>query len=188
MKRFAMLLVALLALPANIYAQNTTAEQARAAMIAKIDALFGQRYTLSAEVQRSIAIESALEGPQRQDAVIYWSGANHVVVFNFATNGTLKKIELIPETWLHGIVLVDRGIELSPGQIGWLVEIADRLQPVAKVQNKSGPDFCTVSGANRYCSNEYEHASVGQYWRYEQDTQDRQSGRYSLKSMSIVYN
>lgn len=186
MYRLPVLLLALLAsLGPHKNATNLTSEQAKVAMIKKIDALFGQRYLPIAQLDELASKPAEHSFANPHDAIIYWSGANHVLIFEFAANGKLKMVTLMPEEWLHGDAHPDNPhVELSTSQMEGLIKIVDELQPMGKALLKSPYGFGFESGANLYGGDSYEHASVGHYWRYEQDGE---SWRYALKSVSILY-
>jgi hypothetical protein len=160
------------------------AGQTKAEIIKKTDKLMGQRYTPTAAPIRHFD-EERESGPP--DAVLYWYGASYVVEFIFATDGSLSNISVLPEALLHSDSWSDvpKDVELSRSQMEWLIGIADQLQPMGKIELKRiSPEFCFQSGANLYCGDGYEHATVGQYWREELDGGFE---RLALKDIRIAY-
>jgi hypothetical protein len=192
---FLVLFLPLFALPFRSNAGDKMAEQTKAKTIKNIEKFLKQRYIPTVEPIKPLDHEPESEPTDTDqsksnppDSVTYWYGASYVVRFIFATDGTLSSVSLFPEALLHSNSwsTVPDGAELSPNQMESLVAIADQLQPMGKVQMKYvPPNFCFQSGANLYCGDGYEHASVSHYWREEFDGQLE---RRALKDVTIAYH
>ena len=133
--------------------------------VAKADSLFGQRYNSTYEEGRGW---SSPEGP------IYWFNAAYVVRLLFAEDGSLARLELKPEAFLHGQMSAT-GVKLGASDVQWFLKAANQLKPLGQPVDVHKPPLCFQSSSGSYCSDRYAQAKVDQYLRG------------SLKSVTIAY-
>ena len=130
--------------------------------------------------------EQTESGPR--DGFIYWRSASYVVELIFAEDGSVARVQLIPEALLHSDTWSDvpDGIELSHAEMQWLVDWPTNLQPLGKSNRiLDAPDGCFQSGRNLYCTDAYEGAIVNHYHFEKADRQHVAS--VSLGNISIAY-
>ena len=178
-------LAVLLLLLSPVFAQEAAFQQRKDETIAKADKLFGQRYRPVAGKRMRLYDEQTETGPR--DEVIYWHGSTYVIELIFAADGTVARIFLLPEALLHSDSWTDvpNVVELSPGEMQWLVASANVLRPLgAPHAIKYAPNFCFVSGKNLYCVDHYELATVHHY--HEQSDGNQSMGK-RLRDIEILY-
>ena len=162
--------------------RDAIAEQRKAEILRKADALLGERYRpLIGEPLRLFDEESEWGPP---DAVLYWHGSDYLVELVFATDGSLARVELLPEALLH--VQSQRNaesLELLASQKQWLVDTSNQLQPVGSSTSETGG--CWQS-ASLHCSDIYELASVSHEWLIERD-EGFTAVKYSLIHVTVAY-
>src|SRR6516165_11269542 len=76
-----------------------SAAQLKAAIVVKADTLFKQRYTPAAD--KPLQTFNPGRESRPADAVIYWFNTNYVARLVFATDGSLARLELLPEALLY---------------------------------------------------------------------------------------
>src|SRR5262249_18401695 len=97
LKAIAILLLIVTLNPATP-AQNAVVEPHIAEMVAKADSLFRERYSPS----RTVPLFYDKERDARpSDGPIYWFDSNFIVRLMFATDGSLARVELLPEALLY---------------------------------------------------------------------------------------
>ena len=176
-------LVTFLAMP--VFAANPDADRRKAETIARADKLFGQRYSPPAGKPLRLFDQQTETGPP--DAVIYWHGASYVTELVFAPDGSLARLQLLPEELLH----TDNGsdvpdyVQLSPAEMRSFIESANALQPLGKGEIRSAPNGCFQSGQNLYCAERYEFAVVDHY--HHQRADNEHVITISLKDVRIFY-
>jgi len=175
---------ALLLVILGAMAANSRAQEHRAEIVAKADALFGQRYTAPPD-RPLVAFDKKTEtGPA--DRVIYRFNAKYVVLLVFAAEGSLIRIELLPEALLHSVSdvwddNVPGEVELRRNDLKRFLDSANQLRPIGDpVMFVEPPDGCFQSGKNLYCFGIFAQASVS---RFCQDYPDR----VSLKEVAVGY-
>jgi len=122
------------------------------------------------------------------DAVIYWFNANYVVRLIFATDGSLVRVELLPEALLHADswTSVPDAVELGLGEMQWLIDTASQLRPTGDpVSIHQPPDACFQSGPNLYCGDSYELAAISKYCR--EHYRDEPSPQISPRAVTIAF-
>lgn len=170
----------------HVFAGDPAADRRKAEILAKADKLLGQRYSPPAGKPLRLYDEQTETGPP--DAVIYWHGASYVTELVFAANGSIARVQLLPEALLHSDSWSDvpDAIELSRAEMQWLVESANALQPLGKPgEIMNAPDGCFQSGPNLYCADRYELASVSHY-HLERGDNERVTN-VALREISVLY-
>ena len=108
------------------------------------------------------------EGP------IYWFNAAYVLRLLFTEDGSLARLELKPEAFLHGQMSAT-GVKLGASDVQSFLKAAKQLRPLSDPVDVHKPPLCFQSGSGSYCSDRYAQAKVDQYLRG------------SLKSVTIAY-
>lgn len=124
-------------------------------------------------------------GPR--DEVIYWHGSSYVIELIFAADGTVARIVLQPEALLHSNSWTDvpNAVELSPGEMQWLLASANVLRPLGDARPSNlAPNVCFQSGKNLYCADHYELATVS---HYHEQLGGNQSTENRLRDIAILY-
>src|SRR5262245_49115465 len=80
-------------------ARASDTKQARAETVTKADAVFRLHYTPHPDQPLRAFDKDRESGPA--DTAIYWFNANYVARLVFATDGSLARIELLPEALLY---------------------------------------------------------------------------------------
>lgn len=179
-------LVVLVHLSLRLFAQDAVVERRRAETIAKADNLFGQRYTTVTGKPLQLYDKEIETGPP--DAIIYWHGSSYVIELIFASNGTIARLLLVPESLLHSHYWGDVPdvVELPPAEMPWLVESANLLQSLGKVnQVREAPNGCFQSGRNLYCADSYELAAVSHY--HNEEGREEARTRVALRNIEVLY-
>jgi hypothetical protein len=162
-----------------------SAAQLKAAIVIKADSLFRHRYTPAADKPLRTFNPGGESRPA--DAVIYWFNTNYVARLVFATDGSLARLELLPEALLYSDSWTDvpDTVALGPGEMQWVIAIASQLRPMGdRVSHDQPPGLCFQSGPNLYCIESYELAQVGTYHREDFLVQPPQ---ISLRQVTIAY-
>jgi hypothetical protein len=173
--------------PLSWLAQDTAAKQLKAEIVKRADKLIAAHYEpRPGQTVRQFDEETksgAKSGPD--DSVIYRYGTSYVVMLVFATDGSLARVDLLPEALLYtdSWSNVRADLELTLDQMQWLVDTASELRPLGKPVLKQ---LCFQSGANSYCHDDYENGSVSHYWRETFVGKDA-PWKSSLKQVSIAY-
>ena len=157
-------LVLLTCVSLRVFAGSPDNERRKAETLAKADKLFGQRYSPPAGKPLRLYDEQTETGPP--DAAIYWYGASYVVELIFADDGSVSRVQLLPEELLHSDSWnnVPEYAELSRADMQWLLDSASTLQPLGKPGGvRDATDICFRSGPNLYCTDTYEQALVNHY-------------------------
>lgn len=178
--------VVVMYLSLRVSAGESPAERRKAETLAKAETLLGLHYSPSFGRPLRLWDEQTETGPP--DAVIYWLSASHVVELVFASDGSIARVQLLPEVLLHSDSWSDvpDGIELSRAEMPWLVDSASALQPLGKPgEIRDAPDGCSQSGQNLYCADTYEHAVVSHYHLERGDNEH--VAKIALKEISISY-
>jgi hypothetical protein len=133
------------------------------------DQLFGKRYEpVPGKRFKHYNIEEE-SGPP--DAVFYRHGSSYVIQLTFSTKNEFVRIELFPEALLYSDDWSDvpKDVELASSERQWMIDMANKLQPVGNAVLEGAPPdgLCFQSGANWYCGDMYQFASVSHYWREE---------------------
>ena len=165
---------------------ETTAVRRKAEIIAKADKLLGAHYSPPDGKPLRLYDEQTETGPP--DVVIYWRAASYVIELIFAQDGSVARVQLLPEALLHSDSWSDvpDGIELSQPEMQWLVDSANALHPMGKPgEILDTPDGCFQSGRNLYCIDTYEHAIVNHYHFERLDS--KHVVNVSLGGISIAY-
>src|SRR6266567_4080854 len=121
---------------------------------------------------------------------IYWFDASYVVRLLFATDGSLARVELLPEALLYNDswTSVPDAVELGQGEVQVFINTVSQLRPTGDpVEVHEPPDACFQSGANLYCHDRYQEAIVNQYCRDQYRPDKERSARLSPKSVTIGY-
>ena len=186
MDRKSLVIVGVLAsLSLRLFADDATVNRRKAETIVKADKLFGQRYAVGNG--KPLRYDNQTEtGPP--DGVIYWHGSSYVVELIFASDGTVARVELLPETLLHSDNWSDvpNSVELSGTEMQWLVVSANVLRPLGKAGDITAvPLSCFQSGPNLYCADKYELASVSHYHLERQN--EKNAMQAALREISIRY-
>jgi hypothetical protein len=186
MNRKSLVIVGVFAsLSLRLFADDATVNRRKAETIVKADKLFGQRYAVGNG--KPLRYDKQTEtGPP--DGVIYWHGSSYVVELIFASDGTVARVELLPETLLHSDIWSDvpNSVELSGTEMQWLVVSANVLRPLGKaVDITAAPLSCFQSGPNLYCADKYELASVNHYHLERQN--EKNAMEAVLREISILY-
>lgn len=184
--RFLRWLLPVLTLNPPTPAQNAAVESHLAEIVAKADSLLRERYSPSRTVPLFYDKEHEA-GPS--NGPIYWFDSNYVVQLMFATDGSLARVELLPESLLYSNSWssVSDSVELDQGEIHWFIKTANQLRPTgAPVEIHEPPDACFQSGPNLYCHDWYEDVGVSEYCR-EQYQPDKRGTRTSPKSVTVGY-
>ena len=100
--------------------------------VAKADSLFGQRYNSTYEQGRGWG---SPEGP------IYWFNAAYVVRLLFANDGSLARLELKPEAFLHGQMSAT-GVKLGASDFQWFLKAANQPRPLGHPADVHKPPLC----------------------------------------------
>ena len=184
--RKSLVIVGVLAsLSSRLFADDARVNRRKAETILKADELFGQRYAVGNG--KPLRYDQQTEtGPP--DGVIYWHGSSYVVELIFASDGTVARVELLPDVLLHSDNWndVQNSVELSSTEMQWLVASADVLRPVGKaVYSMAAPRSCFQSGPNLYCVDQYEFASVSHYHLKRQN--EKNAMQAALREISIWY-
>src|SRR5258706_4215456 len=152
-------------------AQDTLAASRITATTEKADQLFGERYTLTASDPRAALVAT---GESSLSTVMYRHGTTFVVQLDFAPDGSIAQIRLLPEEAVYLLLGMERppeSLELPSRELAWFIDAAEQLQPLGKRISRGsafGPNtgsFCFQSGANNYCSDPFELGSLSHYWR-----------------------
>ncbi|MCU1286925.1 MAG: hypothetical protein JWO13_3275 [Acidobacteriales bacterium] len=165
---------------------DSSADQRKAAIVAKADKLFEARYTPPKDKSLRLFDKERETGPA--DEIIYRHGASYVIRIVFADDGTLARVQLLPKALLHvdNWRDVPAEVQLSPSEMKWLLQSTDNLQKLGEPkQLTQPPSGCFQSGQNLYCTDFYEHASVN-HFNLERMKQDR-SPKALLKQVTIAY-
>jgi hypothetical protein len=163
-------------------AQDSGPERHKAEIVTRADSLFRQRYRPPRDKPLVTFDKDRQLGPP--DAVIYWFNANYVVRLILATDGSLARVELLPEALLHADswTSVSDAVELGRGEMQWLIDTAGQLRATGdRVSIHQPPDACFQSGQNLYCGDSYELAAVSKYYR------DEPTPQVSLRAATIAY-
>jgi hypothetical protein len=133
------------------------------------DQLFGKRYEpVPGKRFKHYNVEEE-SGPP--DVVFYRHGSSYVIQLTFSTKIEFVGIELLPEALLYSDNWSDvpKDVELASSERQWMVDMANKLQPVGNAVLEGGPPdgFCFQSGPNWYCSDIYQFASVSHNWHGE---------------------
>lgn len=181
----ARLVVVPLLLLSQVFAEDSAAKRRKNETIAKADSIFGQRYTPVAGKTMRLYDEQTETGPR--DEVIYWHGSTYVIELIFAADETVARIVLLPEELLHSDSWTDvpNVVELSPGEMQWLVASANVLRPLGDAHADHAPNFYFQSGKNLYFVDHYELATVDHY--HEQLVDRNQSTGSRLRDIAILY-
>lgn len=167
-------------------AQNSVGESHIREVVAKADSLLRERYSPSRTVPLFYDKEREA-GPS--NGPIYWFDSNYVVRLMFATDGSLARVELLPEPLLYSNSwsTVSDSVELDQGEIRWFIKTVDQLRATgAPIGIHEPPDACFQSGPNLYCHDWYEDAGVSEYCR-EQYQPDKRGTRIARKSVTVGY-
>jgi hypothetical protein len=180
----ARLLIVPLLLVSQVLAEDSAPKGRKNETIAKADSIFGQRYTPVAGKTIRLYDEQTETGPR--DEVIYWHGSTYVIELIFAADETVARIVLLPEDLLHSDSWTDvpNVVELSPGEMQWLVASANVLRPLGIAHATDAPNFCFQSGKNLYCTDHYELAMVS---HYHEQLGRNQSTENRLRDIAILY-
>jgi hypothetical protein len=179
-------LAIVLLLLSPVFAQDPSFQRRKNETIAKADEIFGQRYTPVAGKPMRLYDEQTETGPP--DAVIYCHGPNYVIELVFAADATVAKIVLLPEALLHSNYYGDvpKRVELSPGEMRWLVASANLIRPLGHpLTGNDAPNLCFQSGPNSYCADHYEFAIVSHY--HLQQVNEQGLSETALKDTGILY-
>jgi hypothetical protein len=166
-------------------AGDSDSKQVRAEIVAKADSLFTQHYTPRAG-QPLRTFDKERES-QPADNVIYWFDTNYVIRLVLTMDGSLARVELLPEGLLYSDswTSMPDTVELGPGEMERVVDVASQLRPMGrKSAAPQEPSFCFQSGPNLYCGESYELAQVSTYRREAYGVQPPQS---SLRQVTIAY-
>jgi len=176
-------LVTFLAVP--VFARDPNADRRKAETVARADKLLGQRYSPPTGKPLRLFDEQAETGPP--DAVIYWHDASYVIELVFAPDGSVARLQLLPEELLHSDTWSDvpERVELSWAEMQSVVESANALQPLGKGEITDAPDGCFQSGQNLYCTDTYEFAVVSHYHRERADNEHVTN--IALRDVTISY-
>lgn len=177
------LAIALCATSTLAIAPASDAKQRRAEIVAKADSLFKQQYAPRADM-RPRMFDKGRES-QPADTVTYWFNTNYVVRLVFASEGSLARIEFLPEAQLYGDswTRVPDTVELGPEELPRIIAIASQLRPIGDpASSDERPDFCSWTGSVGYCRNSYQSAEVS-------SVRDNrvQPGQTSLMQVTIAY-
>jgi hypothetical protein len=167
-------------------AGDSGAERHKAEIVTKADSLFRQRYRPPAD-KPLVTFDKDRESGS-PDAVIYWFNANYVVRLILTTDGSLARVELLPEALLHADswTSVPDAVELGRGEMQWLIDTASQLRPTGDpVSIHQPPDACFQSGPNLYCGDSYELAALSKYCH--EHYRDEPSPQVSLRAVTIAY-
>jgi hypothetical protein len=162
-----------------------SAAQLKAAIVVKADTLFKQRYTPAAD--KPLQTFNPGRESRPADAVIYWFNTNYVARLVFATDGSLARLELLPEALLYSDswANVPDTVALGPGEMQWVIAIASQLRPMGdRVSHDQPPGLCFQSSQNLYCTDSYELAQISTYHREDFRVQPPQ---ISLRQVTIAY-
>jgi hypothetical protein len=178
--------VVLFGMSLTAMAQDSGAERHKAEIVTRADSLFRQRYRPREDKPLVTFDKDRESGPP--DVVIYWFNANYVVRLILTTDGSLARVELLPEALLHADswTSVPDAVELGQGEMQWLIDTAGQLRPTGDpVLIHQPPDACFQSGQNLYCGDSYELAAVSKYCR--EHYRDEPSPQVSLRAATISY-
>jgi hypothetical protein len=168
-------------------AQDSGAERHKAEIVTRADSLFRDRY--SPREDKSLLTFNKDRESGSPDAVVYRFNANYVVRLILSTDGSVARVELLPEALLYADswTSVPDAVELGRGEMRWLIDTSSQLRPTGDpVLTHQPPESCFQSGPNLYCGDTYELAAVSKYCR-EQYYRDDPSPQSSLKAASIAY-
>jgi hypothetical protein len=168
-------------------AQNAVVERDKAEIVAKADSLFGQRYSPLRTAPLSYDKERE-SGPP--DGVIYWFDTSYIVRLIFATDGSLARVEALPEALLYSDswTSVEDAVELGQGELQWFINTVNQLRPTGDpVEVHEPPDACFQSGPNLYCHDRYKEAIASEYCREQYRRDKDRLARISLKSVTLAY-
>lgn len=170
----------------HISAGQIDAARPKADTVAKADKLFGQRYSPPAGKPLRLYDEQTETGPP--DAVIYRYDTSYVVELVFAHDGSVARVQLLPEALLYSDNWDDvpERVELSRAAMQSLVESANVLQPLGKPgEIRKAPDGCFQSGPNLYCADTYELGVISHY-HLERPNQEHVTA-IALRDIRISY-
>jgi hypothetical protein len=176
-------IVAILLFSISLTAMAVTsdAERHKAGIVAQADLLFPYPYSSPADKPLITFDKDRESGPR--DSAVYWFNSNYVVRLIFAFDGSLARVELLPEALLHSDswTSVPDPVELGRGEMQQLIDSANRLRSMGDlVSIHNPPDACFQSGPNLYCGDSYELASVSTYCHYGEPLPH-------VKAVTIVY-
>src|SRR5579864_1740298 len=109
-------------------AQNAVVERDKAEIVAKADSLFRQRYSPLRTAPLSNDRERESSPP---DGAIYWFDTSYIVRLIFATDGSLARVEVLPEALLYSDswTSVKDTVELGQGELQWFIKNVSQLRP-----------------------------------------------------------
>lgn len=173
-----------LLLLSQVVAEDSASTRRKNETIAKADSIFGERCTPAAGKTIRLYDEQTETGPR--DEVIYWHGSAYVIELIFAADQTVARVVLLPEELLHSDSWTDvpSFVELSPGEMQWLLASANLLRPLGDARSNHAPNFCFESGRNLYCDDHYELATVNHY--HERLDGNQPMGK-RLRDIAILY-
>ena len=150
-------------LPLRVSAANTSAERRKAETLVKADELFGERYSPAIGKSLRLYDERTETGPP--DAVLYRHGTSYVTELIFASDGSIARVQLLPEALLYSDTWSDvaDAVELSRAEMESFLQSVSTLQPLGKGEFRDAPNGCFQSGHNLYCTDHYAHAIVHHY-------------------------
>jgi hypothetical protein len=184
MHRTSFVIVVLLAcLSLKAFGGDVAADRRKAEIVAKADGLLGKRYSPMAG--KMLYDEQTETGPP--DAAIYWHNESYVIELIFAHDGSIARVELLPETLLYSHYWGDvpERVELSPAEMQLVVKSVNELEPLGKPREiVHAPNSCFQSGPNLYCKDTYERAVVSHY--HQIDNSELVSN-IALRAIGIVY-
>ena len=183
----ARLLMLLLLLLSQLFAEDPAVQRRRDETISRADKAFGQRYTPVTGKRMRLHDTNTEKGPA--DAVIFWHCSSHIIMLIFAADGTIARIVLQPEVLLHSDSWTDvpNWVELSPAEMEWLTASANTLRPLGEAHeiNHNAPNGCFRSGKNLFCVDRYEHAAVSHY--HIEQANEQKLLKIQLKDIAIAY-
>jgi hypothetical protein len=156
----------------QISAGQIDAARRKAETLAQGDKLFGQRYSPPTGKPLRLYDERTEIGPP--DAVTYWYNTRYVIELVLAPDGSVARIQLLPEELLYSKVwsAVPDTVELSPTEMQSVVESANALQTLGKPGAiRNAPDGCFQSGHNLYCADAYQLAVASHYHLQRHDNE-----------------
>ena len=138
-------------------------------ILAKADALFGERYVSPQPIRFDPERYSA-----PPDAVRWLHGAQFVVELFFADDNSIAALTVTPIWELYSNTMPDeaRHLALPPSELQTFLAQAAQLRPLGGASANKPHNLCFVSGANNYCTSLYEFARANYYVR-EEEPSDR---------------
>jgi hypothetical protein len=184
------LVLTLAILLTSAVAQDAAISRRVAETLGKADKLFGERYALAKSDPRTEYVHEP-----SPSSIRYRHGNTLVVQLDFAPDGSVAMLQLLPEAGLSSLVgmemNVPAGFAIDPRDVEWLIDSGNQLQPLGgRVigEGSFGPNsgsLCFQSGANNYCSDFFANGTVSHYWRTVQTSDG--SWHDLLKTFSINY-